>query len=63
VEFNDKYPVKKISENEWIWEYSNIDTADRNLKDVLVISKLDSSEPTPKKSFFQKIIDWFRNLF
>ncbi|MEK6848666.1 MAG: hypothetical protein AABX65_03475 [Nanoarchaeota archaeon] len=63
VSFNDKYPVKKISDNEWVWEYSNINTEDQNLKDVLVISKGYLPEPAPKKSFFQKIIDWFRNLF
>ena len=63
VEFNEEYPVKKISENEWVWEYNNINTADKNLKDILVIFKSDSPEPEPKKSFFQKIVDWFRNLF
>jgi hypothetical protein len=63
VQFNEKYPVKKISENEWVWEYSNMNTNDENLKDVLAISKEDSPEPEPKKSFFQKIIDWFKNLF
>lgn len=63
VQFNEKYPVKKISENEWIWEYSKINTDDGNLKDVLTISKGDSPEPEPKKSFFQKLIDWFKNLF
>ncbi len=63
VQFNDKYPVKKISENEWVWEYDNMNTKDQNLKDVLVISSVDSPEPEPQKSFFQKIIDWFRNLF
>lgn len=63
VQFNEKYPVKKISENEWVWEYSDMNTDDENLKDILTISKGDSPEPEPKKSFFQKIIDWFRNLF
>lgn len=63
VKFNEKYPVKKVSENEWVWEYSNMDTDDANLKDVLKISKGDSPEPKLKKSFFQRIADWFRNLF
>ena len=63
VQFNEKYPVKKISENEWVWEYSDINTDDGKLKDVLTISKGDSPEPEPKKSFFKKIIDWFKNIF
>ena len=61
IQFNKEYPVQKISENEWIWEYDNLNTKDENLKDVLIISKENS--PESKKSFFQKIIDWFRNLF
>ena len=62
VEFNDKYPVKKISENELVWEYNNIDTKDQNLKDILVVTQNNNVEPTPQKSFFQRIVDWFRNL-
>ncbi len=63
VEFNEKYPVKKITDNKWVWEYNNIDTKDENLKDVLTISKDNTLKPEPQKSFFQKIIDWFKNLF
>lgn len=62
VRFNEQYPVEKISENEWVWEYSDIDTEDKNLEDVLVIST-DDLPIHKKKSFFQKIADWFRNLF
>ncbi len=57
VEFNDEYPVEKISENEWVWEYSNLDVEDPALKDILTIS-----QPT-EKSFFQRIAGWFKNLF
>ena len=48
VEFNNKYPVKKISKNEWVWEYRNIDTKDQNLKDVLVITNGENSQPNPE---------------
>ena len=63
VEFNENYPVKKVLKNEWVWEYNNIDTKNPNLKNVLIISKDNNPEPPPQKSFFQKIIEWFRNLF
>lgn len=52
VEFNDKYPVKKISNNEWGWEYSNLNINDENLKDVLVIKKGGSSEPNPSNLIY-----------
>ena len=39
IEFNENYPVKKISDSEWVWEYSNLDVNDENLKDVLVIKR------------------------
>lgn len=61
VQFNDKYPVKKVSNNKWIWEYNNMNTRDQNLKDILVIST--ENLPEPKKSFFQKIVNWFKKLF
>ena len=53
VEFNDHYPVQKILNGEWIWEYSDINVQDPNLKDVLVISKDDTPTPEPKsKNYF-----------
>ncbi|MBS3126308.1 hypothetical protein J4453_02600 [Candidatus Woesearchaeota archaeon] len=61
VQSNDKYPIEKIAENEWVWEYDNINTKDSNLKEALVIFRGDL--PEPQKSFFQKVIGWFRNLF
>jgi hypothetical protein len=61
VEFNEHYPVQKISDNEWVWEYSDIDTSDENLKDILRIEQIDA--PIPKQNFFQRIWGWFRNLF
>jgi hypothetical protein len=63
AKFNEKYPVKKISDNEWIWEYSNINTKDESLNDVLIISKSNTPNPEPNKTLIQKIIDWFKNLF
>ena len=54
VKFNDKYLIKKISENEWVWEYNNINTNDQNLKDILVITQNKNIEPIPQKSFFKK---------
>ena len=48
VEFNNEYPAKKISNNEWVWEYSNLDVNDENLKDVLIIKKGSSPPPNPE---------------
>ena len=62
VQFNENYPVKKISENEWVWEYDNMNTEDRNLKDVLVISRGNSPEPE-SKGFWEKIGCFFKKLF
>lgn len=48
VEFNEYYPINKISEDEWVWEYYNLDTSDENLKDILIITeKRDSPSPSP----------------
>jgi len=47
AEFNEHYPVRKISYNEQVWEYSNLNTKDEHLKDVLVITK-QTVTPFPK---------------
>ncbi|PIN94735.1 hypothetical protein COU53_02300 [Candidatus Pacearchaeota archaeon CG10_big_fil_rev_8_21_14_0_10_30_48] len=43
AEFNDNYPIDLISEEDdyktWIWEYSNVNTFDEGLKDILLISE------------------------
>lgn len=49
VTFNEDYPVEKISDNEWVWEYSDLDVTDEKLKDILIIKQLGSLEPTPHK--------------
>ncbi len=46
AEFNDYYPIDLKSENsdgykEWEWEYSDVDTSDPNLKDILIITEAD----------------------
>jgi len=63
IQFNDNYPIKKISENEWVWEYRDINTKDENLKDVLIISDEIMQNTEPKENYFQKILAWFNNLF
>lgn len=42
VEFNEHYPVQQVSENEWVWQYANINTDDEHLQDYIKIT-----EPVP----------------
>jgi hypothetical protein len=63
VEFNEHYPVNKISDNEFVWEYSNIDVNDPNIRDVLVITKTGEPGPIPEPGFFSKIWNWFKGWF
>lgn len=37
VQFNDTYPVQKISEEEFVWEYYNINTKDPALQDKMIV--------------------------
>ena len=46
VNFNEHYPVQKVDTNTWVWEYSNLDVRDENLKDVLVID-MSGGRPNP----------------
>jgi len=55
VEFNEHYPVEKNSNNEYAWEYSDIDTNDDNLKDILIIS-YKNHPPEPNKIYPLPII-------
>lgn len=61
VQFNDEYPVKKTSENEFVWEYNDINTEDKSLKDVLIISH--GNLPEEPKGFWSKIGCLFKKLF
>ena len=56
VKFNDEYPVRKVSENEFVWEYSNIDVTDSSLKDKVIITSKNSKIQTPKQSNLYWII-------
>lgn len=43
AKFNEHYPITLLSENngykKWIWEYSNVNTTDTDLKDILVVTE------------------------
>jgi len=44
AKFNENYPLREVRLNEnFIWEYENINTKDPSLKDVLVISKKEEN--------------------
>jgi len=43
IEFNEYYPFKKVSNDKWVWEYSNIDTKDKNLQNFITIKSKENS--------------------
>jgi len=57
VKFNEHYPVEKVSDNEWVWEYSNLDVNDENLKDVLIINQAHI-DPNPNPNLDNLWIYW-----
>ena len=51
AEFNEDYPIELTSEQNkyktWIWEYSNLNTFDDKLKDILLVTESDLPNCTP----------------
>ena len=45
AEFNEYYPLKLLSDERghktWIWEYSNLNTSNENLKDTIILRESD----------------------
>jgi hypothetical protein len=61
VKFNDHYPVKRVADEEWVWEYSNLDPKDDNLKDTIKIYREDNP-PIPESTYNSMFSDFFDNI-
>ncbi|PIN94635.1 hypothetical protein COU53_02955 [Candidatus Pacearchaeota archaeon CG10_big_fil_rev_8_21_14_0_10_30_48] len=58
AKFNNDYPVELISVKDgykkWVWEYFDIDTFDKNLQDVLIVTESALPDCTPN----WECVDW-----